>query len=54
MSSAALANYRKARAVELALAGASYDDIAREIGLANQGTAWRYVDRALRERRFAR
>jgi transposase-like protein len=52
MSTAALTNYRKARAVELALSGASYDQIAAELGLANRGTAWRCVDRALRERRF--
>jgi hypothetical protein len=42
MSNAGLANYRKARAVELALAGASYEAIAHELGLANRGTAWRY------------
>jgi transposase-like protein len=38
MSSAALAANRKARAVELALAGNSYDAIAHELGLANRGT----------------
>jgi transposase-like protein len=53
MSSAALAAYRKARAVELALAGYSYDAIAHELGLANRGTAWHLVQNALRERRFA-
>jgi hypothetical protein len=39
MSNAALAAYRTARAVELALAGHSYDEIAHELGLANRGTA---------------
>lgn len=53
MSSAALAAYRKARAVELALAGNSYDEIAQELGYANRGTAWRLVQNALRERLFA-
>ena len=53
MSSAALAAYRKARAVELALAGHSYDVIADELGLANRGTAWHMVENALRERPFA-
>ena len=50
---AALAAYRKARAVELALAGHSYDEIAHELGLANRGTAWHMVQNALRERLFA-
>jgi hypothetical protein len=39
--------------VELALAGCSYEGIAHELGLANRGTAWRIVQNALRERRFA-
>ena len=47
----ALAAYRKARAVELALAGCDYDTIAKEVGYANRGTAWRTVQRALGERR---
>ena len=53
MSNAALAAYRKARAVELALAGSSYDEIAHELGLANRGTAWHLVQNALKERLFA-
>ena len=48
--SKSLAAYRKARAVELALAGTSYDDIAAEVGYANRGTAWRTVQRALHDR----
>ncbi len=47
-----LASYRKARAVELALTGMPYDDIAAEVGYANRGTAWRAVQRALRDRTF--
>lgn len=53
MSSALVASYRKARAVELAMAGLSYDQIAHELGYANRGTAWRTVQSALKERRFA-
>ena len=53
MSNAALAAYRKARAVELALAGHSYDAIAHELGLANRGTAWHMVQNALKQRLFA-
>ncbi len=47
---AALATWREAKAVELALAGSSYDEIAHEIGLANRGNAWRTVQRALNDR----
>ena len=47
---AALANYRKARAVEMALAGCSYDDIASDLRDANRGTAWRTVLKALKAR----
>ena len=50
---AATASWRQARAVELALQGRSYDAIARELGLANRGTAWRTVQRALRQRVLA-
>ena len=46
----AVAEYRKARSVELALQGVPYDDIAREVGYSNRGTAWRTVTKALRER----
>jgi hypothetical protein len=53
MSNAALAAYRKVRAVELALAGNSYEEIAHELGLANRGTAWHLVQNALRDRKFA-
>ena len=41
---------RKARAVELRTAGMNYDAIARELGLANRGTAWRLVNQAMKER----
>jgi hypothetical protein len=52
MSSAALAGFRTARAVELALAGYTYEAIAHELSLANRGTAWRLVQNALRDRKF--
>jgi hypothetical protein len=45
----ALAIWRRCRAVQLATAGYSYDAIAREVGYANRGTAWRAVDTALRQ-----
>ena len=47
---AARASWRQARAVELALAGRSYDQIAHEVGYTNRGNAWRAVQRALRDR----
>jgi hypothetical protein len=46
-SGRALAECRRARAVEMALAGYSYDDIATEVGYANRGTAWHVVAAAL-------
>jgi transposase-like protein len=45
-----ISSYRRARAVELALAGHSYDDIARQIGYSNRGTAWKVVQKALQAR----
>jgi hypothetical protein len=50
MADKALAEYRKARAVELRLAGLEYEDIAKQVGYTNKGTAWRTVTKALRER----
>ena len=47
---AARATWRQARAVELALEGRSYDDIAHAVGLANRGSAWRTVQKALHNR----
>lgn len=44
-----LAAWRKARAVELAVQGQTYDAIAREVGFSNRGTAYRVVRRALDE-----
>ena len=44
----ALAEWRRSRAIELALAGRSYDDIAAEVGYTNRGTAWNVVSEALR------
>ncbi len=49
----AISNYRRTRAVELALSGHSYDDIAREVGYSNRGTAWRAVQNALNRREVA-
>ena len=45
-----LAKWRKARCVELALAGHSFDEIALEVGYANRGTAWRAVQDSLNSR----
>lgn len=45
-----IATHRRIQAVELALAGHSFDDIAQRIGYSNRGTAWRAVQKALRDR----
>jgi hypothetical protein len=50
MPDKALASWRKCRAVELALHGKTYDQIAREVGYANRGTAHRVVMKALADR----
>lgn len=50
MADHALANYRAAVAVELRMAGAEYDEIARELGFANRSGAWKAVQRALKLR----
>ncbi len=50
MPGKALANWRKCRAVELAMDGKTYDQIAREVGYANRGTAHRVVMKALADR----
>lgn len=47
-SGRALAIWRRARAVELALSGLCYDDIAAAVGFSNRGSAWRAVTEALR------
>jgi hypothetical protein len=46
----ARAGGRRARALELALAGCDYDSIAAQVGYANRGTAWRAVGEALSTR----
>jgi hypothetical protein len=46
----AVASWKACRAVELMLKGRSYDQIAREVGYANRGTAHRVVAKALSER----
>ena len=43
------ASLLKAKAVELAVKGHTYDTIAREVGYANHGTAHRVVRQALDE-----
>lgn len=48
-----LAAWRKARAVELAIAGRTYEQIAAEVGYANRGTAYKVVQKALRSRTVA-
>lgn len=48
-SGKALAQWRKRRSVELALAGLPYDEIAAQVGFKNRGTAHRTVMRALNE-----
>jgi len=44
-----LAAWRRARAVELATQGHTYEEIAGEVGYANRGTAYRVVRKALDE-----
>lgn len=46
----ALAAWRRARAVELAIDGRTYQQIADELGYANRGTVYRIVARALADR----
>ncbi len=46
----ALAAWRRARAVELAVEGHTYEEIARDVGYANRGTAYRVVQQALGQR----
>ena len=46
----AVAAWRKAKAVELAVEGHTCDAIARKVGYANRGTAYRVVRQALDER----
>jgi hypothetical protein len=46
----ALAAWRKARPVELAVEGRTYEEIARAVGYANRGTAHRVVQQALSRR----
>ncbi len=50
MQSLAQARWIRTRAVELAIEGRSYDEIAREVGFSHRGSAHRAVYKALRER----
>ncbi len=45
-----LAAYRAARAVELAMDGMSFDEIALELGFADRSGAWRAAQRCLARR----
>jgi len=46
----ARSRYRAAVAVELRMAGAQYEDIAKELGYADKSGAWRAVQRSLKAR----
>jgi hypothetical protein len=46
----AAVEHRRQQALSLALAGHSYDDIARELGYANRSGVWKLVSGALRAR----
>jgi hypothetical protein len=43
----ALVSEREHQAVQLALAGATFDQIAQQVGYANRSAAWKAVQRAL-------
>lgn len=53
MRTLAVAQHKKARAVELLLEGRSYDDIAHRVGYAHRGSAHRAVRQALEQRQVA-
>ena len=42
--------YREARAIELALDGRTWDDIAEHLGYANRSGAWKAAERGLKRR----
>lgn len=50
MQSIAQAKHKRIRAIELALEGHSYDEIARQVGFSHRGSAHRAVYKALGER----
>jgi hypothetical protein len=50
LSGRARASWRRARALELAMAGYGYDDIADRVGFTHRASAWRAVHEALTER----
>jgi hypothetical protein len=50
LSGRARASWRRARALELAMAGHDYDTIAQQVGFSHRASAWRAVDEALTER----
>jgi hypothetical protein len=50
MRSIAQARLKRSRAVELLAEGCDYEEIARQIGYTNRGSAWHAVSKALSER----
>jgi hypothetical protein len=50
MQSLAQARWKRVRAVELAVEGKSYAEIARQVGFSHRGSAHRAVTKALAER----
>ena len=45
-----LASYRETRALELALAGCGWDQVAKDLGYANRSGAWKAAQRGLSKR----
>ena len=50
MTTVAVAREKRARAVELLIDGHSYEEIARRVGYAHRGSAYKAVSKALDER----
>src|SRR5688572_1347887 len=50
MRTLAMAQHKRARAVELLLEGSSYADVARQVGYTHRGSAHRAVRQALHDR----
>lgn len=50
MRGKATVEHKRQRALAMALAGASYDEIARELGYVNRAGAWKLLDALLKAR----
>lgn len=50
MRSNATVEHKRQRALAMALAGSSYDEIAHDLGYANRAGAWKLVDALLKAR----